>query len=99
MKELKLPYDVSRDLLRKSHDHTDDRYGCDPNKRPITDHIGKGVINLDKPAGPTSHEVVAWIKKILNLDKAGHGGTLDLPSAYVHALSSGAILGSLVSFQ
>lgn len=40
-------------------------------------HIQFGVINLDKPPGPTSHEVVAWIKKILNLEKAGHGGTLD----------------------
>ncbi len=36
-----------------------------------------GVINIDKPAGPTSHQVSAYLQKILNLDKAGHSGTLD----------------------
>lgn len=36
-----------------------------------------GVINLDKPANPSSHEVVAWIKRILRCEKTGHSGTLD----------------------
>ena len=35
------------------------------------------MINLDKPANPSSHEVVAWIKKILKVEKTGHSGTLD----------------------
>ena len=46
-------------------------------RREITDYISKGVINLDKPSGPTSHEVDSWVKRILKLDKTGHGGTLD----------------------
>ncbi|KAK3698529.1 hypothetical protein QZH41_014455, partial [Actinostola sp. cb2023] len=36
-----------------------------------------GFINLDKPANPSSHEVVAWLKRILRVDKTGHSGTLD----------------------
>jgi len=36
-----------------------------------------GVINLDKPSNPSSHEVVAWVKRILKVDKTGHSGTLD----------------------
>ncbi|MFH1179633.1 MAG: RNA-guided pseudouridylation complex pseudouridine synthase subunit Cbf5, partial [Candidatus Bathyarchaeota archaeon] len=32
---------------------------------------------IDKTPGPTSHEVAAWVKKLLDLDKVGHGGTLD----------------------
>ena len=36
-----------------------------------------GVINLDKPSNPSSHEVVAWVKKILKCEKTGHSGTLD----------------------
>jgi H/ACA ribonucleoprotein complex subunit 4 len=36
-----------------------------------------GYINLDKPANPSSHEVVAWIKRILKCAKTGHSGTLD----------------------
>ncbi len=56
---------------------TDPKYGKYPWQRPIEEHIKLGVIPLDKPPGPTSHEVVAWIKKMLGLSKAGHGGTLD----------------------
>jgi H/ACA ribonucleoprotein complex subunit 4 len=36
-----------------------------------------GLILLDKPPGPTSHEVVSWVKKTLGLAKVGHSGTLD----------------------
>lgn len=36
-----------------------------------------GVINLDKPSNPSSHEVVAWIRRILRCEKTGHSGTLD----------------------
>jgi len=35
------------------------------------------VINLDKPSNPSSHEVVAWLRRILRVDKTGHSGTLD----------------------
>jgi H/ACA ribonucleoprotein complex subunit 4 len=35
------------------------------------------VINLDKPSNPSSHEVVAWMKRILRVEKTGHSGTLD----------------------
>lgn len=51
--------------------------GCTPLKRPLKEYIRYGVINLDKPANPSSHEVVAWIKRILRVDKTGHSGTLD----------------------
>jgi len=65
------------ELLHKAESETDPRYGCSPDERPIKEHISKGVINLDKPSGPTSHEVDSWVKKILSADKTGHGGTLD----------------------
>ena len=45
--------------------------------RPIEMLKQYGVINLDKPSNPSSHEVVAWIKKILKVNKTGHSGTLD----------------------
>lgn len=51
--------------------------GCTPLKRPIKEYIRYGVINLDKPSNPSSHEVVAWIKRILRVEKTGHSGTLD----------------------
>ncbi|KAJ3192624.1 centromere/microtubule-binding protein cbf5 [Irineochytrium annulatum] len=51
--------------------------GCSPLTRPINDYVRYGSINLDKPSNPSSHEVVAWIRRILKVDKTGHSGTLD----------------------
>lgn len=72
-----LPSETIRETLIKSEDTTDDNYGSKPIDRPIEKYIRKGVVNLDKPAGPTSHEITSWVKKILELDKTGHSGTLD----------------------
>ncbi len=76
-RERRLPFEREREMVTKAEAETDPRYGCPPEERPMEEYIMKGVINLDKPAGPTSHEVVAWVKEILGLSKAGHGGTLD----------------------
>jgi H/ACA ribonucleoprotein complex subunit 4 len=68
---------ASDKLIVKNKASTASNFGIYPEARPIEEHIKYGIINLDKPVGPTSHETVAWIKKILNLKKAGHSGTLD----------------------
>jgi H/ACA ribonucleoprotein complex subunit 4 len=73
----KLPSDDSEQLLIKSQDVTNPNYGCEPEKRSIESLLQYGVINLDKPSGPTSHEVVSWARKILGISNSGHGGTLD----------------------
>lgn len=39
--------------------------GCAPLKRDLKSYVNSGVINLDKPSNPSSHEVVAWMKRIL----------------------------------
>jgi tRNA pseudouridine55 synthase len=36
-----------------------------------------GVLIIDKPAGPTSHDVVARIRRSTRLERVGHTGTLD----------------------
>jgi tRNA pseudouridine55 synthase len=36
-----------------------------------------GVLNLDKPPGPSAHQVSAWIRDLLGVEKAAHAGTLD----------------------
>ncbi len=65
------------DLLIKAEGETDPDYGTFPDERPIEDHIKRGIVNLDKPSGPTSHEIDSWVKRILGVEKTGHGGTLD----------------------
>lgn len=52
-------------------------FGSSPLQRPIKEYVSTGVINLDKPSNPSSHEVVSWIKRILKVEKTGHAGTLD----------------------
>lgn len=64
-------------LARIDDDVTNDKYGHYPDHRPVDSLLYYGLVLVDKPAGPTSHEVVAWIKRILEIEKAGHSGTLD----------------------
>jgi H/ACA ribonucleoprotein complex subunit 4 len=71
------PWEISRKSLTKAEDKTDPSHGHRPEERPTEEYILYGVINLDKPAGPTSHEVAAWVKRILKLKQVGHGGTLE----------------------
>jgi len=71
------PWEIERKLLIKAEDKTNPSYGHKPEERPSEEYIRYGIINLDKPAGPTSHEVAAWVKRILNLQCVGHGGTLE----------------------
>ncbi|PWN43843.1 putative rRNA pseudouridine synthase [Ceraceosorus guamensis] len=63
-------------LVRSSH-FTPIPHGCSPLKRDLSSYIKSGVINLDKPSNPSSHEVVAWIRRMLRVEKTGHSGTLD----------------------
>ena len=72
-----LPSDRQRSTLVKRKGKTDPTYGLPPDQRSLKQHISLGAINLDKTSGPTSHEVAAWVKRILEVDKAGHSGTLD----------------------
>lgn len=62
--------------VRTSH-YTPIPSGYTPLKRPINEYVRYGFINLDKPANPSSHEVVAWTRRILRVEKTGHSGTLD----------------------
>ncbi len=71
------PWETKRERLIKAEDTTNPQHGHKPSERPAAEYMRYGVINLDKPAGPTSHEVAAWLKKIMHLTRIGHGGTLD----------------------
>ena len=63
-------------VVRKEHE-TDSSLGCRPEERKTDEIINYGIINVDKPKGPTSHQVYDYVQKILNINKSGHSGTLD----------------------
>lgn len=64
-------------MITKENAKTNDNYGTYPEKRSVEQLLNYGVINLDKPQGPTSHQTVAWIRDILGLKKVAHTGTID----------------------
>lgn len=64
-------------LVEIDQDITDNAYGTKYDERTIEQLLQYGLIILDKPPGPTSHETVAWTKRLLKIPKIGHSGTLD----------------------
>jgi len=64
-------------LIVREESETSWDYGWNPNSRPLDQLLDSGVIVLDKQRGPTSHDFVATLKRLLGLRKAGHSGTLE----------------------
>jgi H/ACA ribonucleoprotein complex subunit 4 len=71
------PWELVRSVVVRAEEVADPSLGTDPSGRPLEVYVKYGLIVVDKQAGPTSHEIVAWVKRLLELDRAGHGGTLD----------------------
>lgn len=52
-------------------------HGLNPEELTIEQRLASGFILLDKPPGPTSHQIASWVRDLLGLERLGHGGTLD----------------------
>jgi len=48
-----------------------------PDDRSVDALLSFGVVNLDKPPGPSAHQVAAWVRDATEQDRVAHGGTLD----------------------
>jgi H/ACA ribonucleoprotein complex subunit 4 len=64
-------------VVLRENESSDPKYGSYPDSRPLKEYLKYGFIALDKPQGPSSHEVVSWVRKIFGAQRAGHSGTLD----------------------
>ena len=56
---------------------SNEKFGKKPSEQSIKELLNRGILIIDKPAGPTSHQAADYVKRILGLLKAGHTGTLD----------------------
>jgi len=56
--------------------NTISEWGKYPEQRSIEEALKRSLIIIDKPAGPTSHQVSSWVQDLFDC-KAGHSGTLD----------------------
>ena len=68
---------TEKNVLLKKESTSSDKFGCKPDERPTEQLIKFGMININKQQGPTSHQISDYVKQILGVKKAGHGGTLD----------------------
>src|SRR3989338_4453542 len=74
----KLPFEkIERKILIRKEAETNSNLGCPPEERKTEEIINYGIVNIDKPKGPTSHQVSDYVQKILHIGKSGHSGTLD----------------------
>jgi H/ACA ribonucleoprotein complex subunit 4 len=48
-----------------------------PADRSVDELLSFGVVNLDKPPGPSAHQVSAWARDLADVGRAAHAGTLD----------------------
>ncbi len=71
------PWMKKRKVLVKKESSTNPEYGCNPEQRSTKELLNYGIVNIDKPSGPSSHQVSAYVKKIIHINKSGHSGTLD----------------------
>ncbi|MFC5280111.1 RNA-guided pseudouridylation complex pseudouridine synthase subunit Cbf5 [Halorubrum rubrum] len=82
--------DDSADPLSDDADlASDDPIRAPPGERSVPELLRFGVVNVDKPAGPSSHQLSAWIRDAINdalavidpdgprIDGVAHAGTLD----------------------
>ena len=72
----KLPFEtIKREILIKKASAAN--FGIAPESRSTDILLDYGVINIDKPKGPTSHQVSDYVQRALNIKKSGHSGSLD----------------------
>jgi H/ACA ribonucleoprotein complex subunit 4 len=73
-----LPFEkIKRKVIVKKEAKTNSKLGCKPEERTTDEIINYGIVNVNKPQGPTSHQVSDYVQKILHINKSGHSGTLD----------------------
>lgn len=88
---------IKRKRLIKFKVLSTSKYGTEPNDRSIENLLSSGIVVLDKPKGPTSHQVTSWVKDILEVEKTGHGGTLDPKVTGLLPVATGSATNALQS--
>jgi H/ACA ribonucleoprotein complex subunit 4 len=82
-------------MLVREESFVSEKWGKPPSARSVEELLEAGVINLDKPRGPTSHQVTAWVRDILLIKKVAHGGTLDPNVSGVLPIATGKAIRAI----
>lgn len=75
---MQLPFESDRRVVAvRRPAETSPKFGKEPGERTVAEIIDFGIIVVDKPSGPSSHQVSAYVQQILGIRHSGHSGTLD----------------------
>ena len=67
---MKFPFEKeNKEIIIKQKEIIDESQGADPNKRTLNESLDYGIININKPQGPSSHQVTDYVKKILEINR------------------------------
>ena len=73
-----LPFEkVSRQVTIRIDEKSDPAFGKSPFEQTIAERIENGFVVINKPRGPSSHQVGEYVRNILHAKTSGHSGTLD----------------------
>ena len=56
---------------------TNPDFGSAPRERSLDQLLAAGIVLVEKPRGPSSHQLASWARELLGISRLGHGGTLD----------------------
>lgn len=74
----KLPFELEkREVIVRLDEATDQKYGKSPSQLTMQELLQCGFVVINKPRGPTSHQISEYVKLMLGTESAGHSGTLD----------------------
>ncbi|HLP79082.1 MAG TPA: RNA-guided pseudouridylation complex pseudouridine synthase subunit Cbf5 [Acidobacteriota bacterium] len=68
---------TKRTVIVRREEPTNPAYGKSPENWDIKELLNNGIVCINKPKGPTSHQISGYVKDILGVSAAGHSGTLD----------------------
>ncbi len=68
---------MKKEFYVREHEASLTEFGKYPGARSIEELLNFGLVVIDKPPGPTCQQIDSWVKKLLELKKCSHGGTLD----------------------
>ena len=60
------------DFWELSEASTNLGFGCIPSERSLDELLAAGVVLVEKPRGPSSHQLAAWARETLGITRLGH---------------------------
>ncbi len=68
---------MKREIIVRADEKTNPAYGKPVGDQTMQELLDSGFVVINKPRGPTSHQISEYTKNIVGVETSGHSGTLD----------------------